>query len=186
MTWGLFAAWAVHDTEELLTMSRWGRSARRRLAARHPEVPEFVWRALDRPQTHVNVAIGLVGAVMAAAAADGARTGGRSGFYQAALLGFGGHAATHLAQAVAVRGYTPGLLTTPLVVVPYSLWAWLRLRRAGVAGAGGRLGWASAALLPVTLGAAHGIAAAVTRGRGRARGITAAAGRSAGPGRSGP
>ncbi len=38
-----------------------------------------------------------------------------------------------LAQAAAVRGYTPGPATTPLVVLPFTLWARAgRLRRAGL------------------------------------------------------
>jgi hypothetical protein len=71
-------------------------------------------------------------AVVAAASAAGHLTGGRSAFYQAALNGFGLHGLVHLAQAAAVRGYTPGSATSPLLVVPFTLWARGRLRRAGV------------------------------------------------------
>jgi hypothetical protein len=78
------------------------------------------------------VEVGVTFGLLAAGAADGHRMGGRSGFYQAALNGFGLHALTHMAQAVAVRGYTPGVVTSPLVVVPFTLWARGRLRRAGV------------------------------------------------------
>ncbi|MFE2147875.1 HXXEE domain-containing protein, partial [Streptomyces sp. NPDC059456] len=60
------------------------------------------------------------------------RTGGRSAFYQAALNGFGLHGLVHLGQAAATRGYTPGVVTSPLLVVPFTLWARGRLRRAGV------------------------------------------------------
>ncbi|WP_425569479.1 HXXEE domain-containing protein [Nonomuraea salmonea] len=38
----------------------------------------------------------------------------------------------HLAQAALFRGYTPGVVTAPLVVLPYAVWAWRRLRAAGV------------------------------------------------------
>jgi hypothetical protein len=38
----------------------------------------------------------------------------------------------HLAQAAAVRRCTPGSATTPLVVLPFTLWARGRLRRAGL------------------------------------------------------
>ncbi|WP_430741737.1 HXXEE domain-containing protein [Streptomyces sp. P13-3-3] len=37
-----------------------------------------------------------------------------------------------MAQAAAVRGYTPGSVTSPLVVLPFTLWARGRLRKAGV------------------------------------------------------
>ncbi len=72
-----------------------------------------------------------MGTVMAAAAAAGARSGGRSGFYQAVLAGFGWHAVGHLAQAAAVGGYAPGVVTAPVIVAPFSVWAWRRLRAAG-------------------------------------------------------
>ena len=51
---------------------------------------------------------------------------------QATLAGFGWHAVPHVASAVVTRGYTPGVLTAPTVVVPFALWARSRLRRAGV------------------------------------------------------
>ncbi|WP_143175043.1 HXXEE domain-containing protein [Cryptosporangium aurantiacum] len=58
-TWGLFAAWLVHDVEEAATMSRWGRSARPRLAARFPAVPERVWNVLDVTPAQVAAEAGM-------------------------------------------------------------------------------------------------------------------------------
>jgi hypothetical protein len=94
-----------------------------------------VWGA-GRP-----LVIAVIGGVMTAAA--GARTGGRSAFYQAALAGFGWHTVTHLAQAAAVRAYPPGLVTAPLIVAPFSVWAWRwrtdACRRApGIVASGGK------------------------------------------------
>ncbi|MEV0587868.1 HXXEE domain-containing protein [Nonomuraea sp. NPDC050310] len=124
LTWGLLGAWMVHDAEELATMAGW-------LERHHPELAErYPW--LNLSQERVNTAIGLMGVVVAAAAADGARTGGRSAFFQAAVAGFGLHGLTHLAQAAVARGYTPGVVTAPLVVLPYSAWAWRRLKRDGL------------------------------------------------------
>ncbi|MFY7064962.1 HXXEE domain-containing protein [Nocardiopsis changdeensis] len=163
-TWGLLAAWAVHDLEELVAIPGWSRRARPRLRRELPWVPERVWDRLDVSPAHNAAAIGLMGVVVAAAAADGARTGGRSGFYQTVLLGFGAHAVVHVAQSAATRGYTPGAVTAPLVVVPFSLWAWSRLRAAGVPAARGG-GPAAMAALPAALGAVHGLAALLTRGR---------------------
>jgi len=93
---------------------------------------------------------------MAAAAAAGSSSGGRGRVFQASLLGFGLHAGTHIAQSIALRRYTPGLVTTPLVVVPYSVWAWRRLKRSGVpiAPSDQRLNLALAAVVPL----AHAIA----------------------------
>ncbi|MER5332382.1 HXXEE domain-containing protein [Micromonospora sp. NPDC002717] len=157
-TWGLLAAWAIHDAEELATMGGWLDRARPRLRARFPQVPERVWDQLRVSPAQARIAIGAMGVVMAAAAARGARTGGRSGFYQSALVGFGLHAGGHVAQAVVTRGYTPGVVTAPLVVAPFSLWAWRRLRAAGVPQAGGGAAASAALLLPLVAGACHAVA----------------------------
>ncbi|MEV6506247.1 HXXEE domain-containing protein [Streptomyces sp. NPDC051642] len=133
VTFGLLAAWAVHDREEVAAMPGWARGQVPGLRQRYPRVPERVWRRLESLDgREFAAAVAVMGGVVAVAAADGHRTGGRSGFYQAALNGFGLHALTHMAQAAAVRGYTPGVVTSPLVVVPFTLWARGRLRRAGV------------------------------------------------------
>lgn len=103
------------------------------LRERFPQVPSAVWRRLASVDgREFVVAVLAMGLVVTAAAADGHRTGGRSAFYQGALDGFGLHSLVHLAQAGAVRGYTPGSVTSPLVVIPFTLWARRRLRQAGV------------------------------------------------------
>lgn len=114
-------------------MPGWARGRVPGLRERWPRVPERVWRRLEALDgREFATAVAVMGGVVAIAAADRHRTGGRSGFYQAALNGFGLHALTHTAQAVAVRGYTPGVVTSPLVVIPFTLWTRGRLRRAGV------------------------------------------------------
>ncbi|MFG2981999.1 HXXEE domain-containing protein [Streptomyces sp. NPDC048258] len=133
VTFGLLAAWAVHDLEEMATMERWTRTRVPALRERHPRVPDRVWRRLEAVDgREFATAVGVMGLVVAAASADGYRTGGRSAFYQASLNGFGLHGLVHLAQAAATRGYTPGVVTSPLLVVPFTLWARGRLRRGGV------------------------------------------------------
>src|SRR5690606_6625877 len=166
-TWGLFVAWAIHDAEELATMAHWSRRARPRLERTLPWVPPTVWDRMDLSQEHVNLSIGLVGCVVAAAAADGARTNGRSVFYQATLAALGLHAVSHVASAVATRGYTPGMVTAPLVAAPFALWARRERRRAGVPRAAVS---PAAALLFVPLAAGvHGTAAALLAARDRWR-----------------
>lgn len=159
VTWGLFAAWLVHDAEELVTMSRWMARARPRLERRFPSVPATLWRRMAPDQAHSALAIGFVGCLVAAAAYDGDRTGGRSPLFQAVLAGFGAHAVPHLGSAAVTGGYTPGLLTTPAVVVPYSLWASRELRRAQVQKAD--VPAAALAGIPLAIGAAHLAAGAV-------------------------
>ncbi|TFV63690.1 HXXEE domain-containing protein [Geodermatophilus sp. DF01-2] len=132
VTWGLFAAWALHDAEELCTMAGWADRARPRLEQNLPWVPAAVWDRMSVSQEHATAAIGVMACVIGTAAARGAHTNGRSPLYQATLAGFGLHAVPHLASAVVTRGYTPGVLTAPTVVAPFALWAWRRLRRAEV------------------------------------------------------
>jgi hypothetical protein len=98
-------AWAVHDLEELATMAPSSRRIAARLQARYPQLPDGVWQRLEVSPAHVAVAVGLMGTVMVTAAAAGARSGGRSGFYQAVLAGFGWHGVGHVVAAIAVGGY---------------------------------------------------------------------------------
>ncbi|MEU4762855.1 HXXEE domain-containing protein [Actinosynnema sp. NPDC023794] len=154
VTWGLLAAWVVHDLEELATMARWTRGRK--------HVPTTT-------TTEAAIAIGVVGVVIAAAAADGARTCGRSKFFQSALTGFGLHAVMHVASSALFRGYTPGVLTAPTVVAPFSWWALRRLRRAGI-----EVNPSPRGLLwfPVIVGGAHVIARLATRVRENTAGVT--------------
>jgi hypothetical protein len=124
VTWGLFGAWVLHDIEELATIPRFTRE----LGEEHPRMA----RLIVSPPRENTIAISTVGAVMAAAAWDGARTDGRGRFYQAMLAAFGWHAVTHVAQTAALRRYTPGVVTAVALVAPYSVWAWRRLGHAGV------------------------------------------------------
>ncbi|MFJ7197158.1 MULTISPECIES: HXXEE domain-containing protein [unclassified Streptomyces] len=167
VTWGLFAAWVAHDLEELATMAGWARAARPGLQERFPRVPEALWKRMELSQRDVGVAIGLMGGVMAAASADGARTGGRSPFFRSVLVGFGVHGAAHLAQSLAYRGYTPGVVTAPTVVIPYSVWAVRRLKAAGIRSGGAGATVAALALLPVTVAGVHALAHRINRPRGR-------------------
>ncbi|MFJ8086505.1 HXXEE domain-containing protein [Streptomyces sp. NPDC096205] len=161
--WGLFAAWAANDIEELLTMAPWSRAAVSRLRERFPRVPAGVWQRLEADQRQVNAAVGLMGLLIGAAAVDGARTRGRSAFFRTVLTGFGVHGVVHMAQSVAWRGYTPGVATSPTVVIPYSAWALARLRRAGLPPASPAVGLG---LLPLAAGTAQAVARRLTRRRG--------------------
>ncbi|MGW5423564.1 HXXEE domain-containing protein [Streptomyces sp. NPDC003943] len=133
VTYGLFAAWALHDAEEVAFGPRWMRENLPRLRKRFPAVPEPVWRALGSvDDREFRAAVAVMAGIVGSAAVAGGRSGGRSAFYQGALNGFGLHGLVHLAQAAAVRGVTPGSVTSPLVVIPFTLWARGRLRKAGV------------------------------------------------------
>ncbi|MEV0898580.1 HXXEE domain-containing protein [Actinoplanes sp. NPDC049802] len=129
---GLFAVWAVHDLEEVLTATWWSeRTVPRLLAEGWP--PGLV-ESIGSTTPRFALAAALVGVAVLAAAVQGARTDGESRFFRAALLVFGWHGAVHAAQAIALRDYVPGLVTAVVLVIPYSIWAWRRLRPAPVPG----------------------------------------------------
>lgn len=113
-------------------MPSWSQEAPAQVREVFPQAPDAVVNQLPMSRAEATTAIALTGLVIAAASASGARSGGASKLFQASLVGFGLHAGTHLAQSAVLRRYTPGLVTTPLVVIPYSVWAWRRLKRNGV------------------------------------------------------
>jgi hypothetical protein len=131
--YGLLLAWAVHDLEEVLTFEPWKRTALPRLRARFPHVPGLVWQRLESTSGQdFALAAAIVGVLMAAASAAGQASGGRSRYFQLMLAGFGLHTIGHVASAVGARGYTPGVVTAPLVAAPFAVWARRQLKAAGI------------------------------------------------------
>lgn len=127
--WGLFAAWAVHDLEEVLTATWWSRTTVPRLRA--ADWPGWLVDSLTTSTADFAVAVLVVGAAVLLVSWHGARAGGRSPVFQATVLVFGWHGLVHLGQAVVLRGYVPGLVAAILVVIPYAVWAWRFTRRIG-------------------------------------------------------
>jgi hypothetical protein len=163
-TWGLLGAWSLHDLEEAITMPGWTQRAADELDRQGLAV---YGRVVRRSRAEVWTAIGLVGIPFALAAADGARTGGRSALYQGALLGYGLHALPHIGASIARRGYTPGVATAPLLVAGFSVLAAGELLRRRVPF------HAAAGAVTIVLGAwvplSHGIARRAVRARQRRR-----------------
>ncbi|WP_460083407.1 HXXEE domain-containing protein, partial [Streptomyces variabilis] len=111
----------MHDLVELATVPGSLRRNTNGLRKRFPQVPEEVWRRVETMSAaEFASAVGVMGAVVGTAAAAGRLTGRRSWFCRSALTGFGPHGVMHLAQAAAARGHTPGSVTSPLVVLPFS------------------------------------------------------------------
>ncbi|BDD81804.1 hypothetical protein TPB0596_15670 [Tsukamurella pulmonis] len=150
-TAGLFAAWAIHDAEEWFTIGPWARA-----------------HGLPVSDGWARRAIGVMGAMVGAAALDGVRTGGRSAWYQSALLAYGLHGFSHLAIAARFQGYAPGVATTPVAVLPFWLWASARLTRAGVRRPATELLPGTVAMLAGGVAASYGAAALMGGGAGRA------------------
>ena len=122
LCWGLFAAWAVHDTEEVLTATWWSRNSMPRLRAEG--WPGWLVDSLATSTLNFAVAVVVVGAAVLLVSWRGAHAGADSPIFRATVLVFGWHGLVHVGQAVVLRGYVPGLVTAVLVVIPYGIWAW--------------------------------------------------------------
>jgi hypothetical protein len=126
-------AFALHDLEEVLAAGRWGRTAPERLRARFPRVPARVAASLAVTTPQVATAVGVVATGVAVTTALAWRGIDEDlGPLPAVLTAYTAHGGTHVLQSVVLREYTPGVLTVPLVIAPYSVWAWRTLRRAGL------------------------------------------------------
>lgn len=162
VTLGLLAAFVVHDLEEWFTIGPWSRDHARRDGGPTRWLGPR-WLRSGVSDDHVHVGVALMGVLVACTAILGATTGGRSRLFQAVLAAFGLHGFGHLALSARFRRYTPGVATSPTVVIPYSAWAWRALASGGVRRSPARTIIAAAILLPVALTATHAMAAALTR-----------------------
>ena len=135
MYWLLPAAFLVHDTEELFTVPSWVVAHRSQLAdfARRAGLSED---AVDRLPASLSAFAGAVAILLVlflGVTWGATRTRGRGPlqFVFALLLGgFFVHGFTHLGQALFFGGYTPGSVTAAVVVIPASLYLYVRLFRA--------------------------------------------------------
>jgi hypothetical protein len=164
-------AFAAHDLEEVLAAARWSENAAARLTRRHPRLGRALAVVLPISTEEMAIAVGVVAAGVGCVTAASLRhLEGDLRLFQAALAAFSAHSLGHLGASVVFRGYTPGIATVPTVIVPYSLWARRRLRRAGTFTT--RTEWFRAA----RAGAGLAVAAALL-GHVLARATTASAGR---------
>lgn len=103
----LFTAWLLHDLEEAFTFASTSRILAERMGTRQLVVT-------NRESV---VAIGIVAIVVGAACARGTRRD-ESRLYRAVLAGLEAHVASHVAASIALRRYTAGVVTAPLVMLP--------------------------------------------------------------------
>ena len=133
-------AFLVHDAEEIATIAPWVRAHRAQLPALAQPLA-----GIDTRQFALAVAVLLAG--YAAAAWHGARAVRRGRPPVPFLVATGAlvaNAVTHLLQALYFGGYTPGVVTSLAVILPYGYAAGRALRHHGVASAAS-LRWAVAA-----------------------------------------
>src|SRR3954469_14205854 len=138
LLWLLPLALVIHDCEELATIPAW-------LAAHGASVSGLLPRTLglseasliltmDRPQLMLAMGAILLLLTGVTAAASFSRSMAALYIYGLVLGGFFLHGFGHLAQGILLRGYTPGLVTAALVVIPFSLFVYRALWRSRALG----------------------------------------------------
>jgi Protein of unknown function with HXXEE motif len=122
----------VHDGEELLTMSNWIISHQidlDRFADLNETTAQIV-RSLPTTTTQIAVAMGFIFFLFIVVTTGVFLSGGR-GFWIYIYGGLLGawflHVFTHLAQSILFGGYTPGVISAVLVIIPGSLYIYKRL-----------------------------------------------------------
>ena len=137
----LVTAWAIHDIEEAIAFP-----ATCEAIATRTEIDAL---RIDTRQSWL--AVGLMGGLVAAVGVHGRRTQGRSRWYRAMVAGLEAHVGVHLAQSLALRGYTAGVVTAPLVMLPGARIARRELAREGIRLGVGDAVRGAALLLPAAL-----------------------------------
>ena len=122
------AIYLIHDLEELATVRAW-------VAANWQKLPDPLvqWLGANADLTHLYaVGIATVFVAMAAVSVAAARASASRAvitlFALAVMMRFG-NGLLHIAQAVFTRGYVPGLVSAIALLLPYSVWLVMRLRR---------------------------------------------------------
>lgn len=136
LLWLFPIVFMFHDFEEIVTVENWVKANREKVLARAPAaVQNFLSDSLKMNTLHFSkdvlwvytaVVVSTVLAVFFS-------------FYYLFLMFlflFFIHGFTHLGQAALLWSYTPGVITTPLLVLPYSLYAYYRLLGEGAISSG--------------------------------------------------
>jgi hypothetical protein len=118
----------IHDTEEILTIAPW-------LRDHGAELPSVLRRFSGITTGEFALAVLVLFLGFLAVAAHGARRA-RQGRVSVPFLlvagAFAGNGITHLGQAALLGGYTPGLVTALLMVLPYGVLLGEQMRRTGL------------------------------------------------------
>lgn len=154
--WAAPSIFLLHDAEEIATVAPWLRDHRAVLpTAMHP------FADVTTEQFELGVGLILLAVLVTTLhAVRCARAGARSIPFLLVVGALVANGVTHLGQAAAFRGYTPGLVTAVLLVIPYGIGLGEQLRTVGMVSRRAWLGLiAFAALLQVPI--VIGILAAV-------------------------
>lgn len=130
--WLLPVVFIIHDGEELLTMPGWivrHQPELDQLAQMNETAAEIV-RSLPRTTSQVAVAIGFI-LLLFVVVTVGASISRKRGFWLYAYASLLGvlflHVFTHIAQAILIGGYAPGVIGAVVAIIPGALYLYKRL-----------------------------------------------------------
>jgi drug/metabolite transporter (DMT)-like permease len=141
LLWLLPLGFVLHDGEELATMPEWTAANRDTLSGLFRRLLGMSNRGHLQQLDQGGIALAMSAilflfvAVTAAAHSSGRRIALQA--YALVLGGFFLHGFGHAAQSIAFGGYTPGVVTAMIVVIPVSLLLYAWLLRSRMLGAGG-------------------------------------------------
>jgi hypothetical protein len=130
--WLLPVIFIIHDGEELLTMPGWVVRHQRELdqLARMNETAAAMVRSLPTTTSQVAIAIGCI-LLLFVVVTVGASISCKRGFWLYAYASLLGvlflHVFTHIAQAILIGGYAPGVIGAVVAIIPGALYLYKRL-----------------------------------------------------------
>lgn len=130
--WLLPFIFFIHDGEELLTMPGWIAAHQHEIdqLARINETSAEIVRSLPKTTAHAAIAIGTILLLFVAVTA-GVFYSIKQGFRLYAYAGLLGvlflHVFTHVIQTIIIGGYTPGVVSSVVIIIPGSLYLYKRL-----------------------------------------------------------
>ncbi len=110
----------IHEVEEIVTQHKWMEANKDKLTNRLPRLESIIYRLLQLNTKGFAIAAFEELIVLLLVTAYVLVGGpGAAEIWSATFMAFSIHLLIHVAQAVAVRGYIPGLVTT-LLTLPYA------------------------------------------------------------------
>lgn len=131
LIWLLLVVFVLHDLEELITVENWlVKNKGRVMQAAPPRLRKMIGPSLAMSTAQFAVAVACMFAILSSAVLLTVTTLEQRTFlpfFLVCLHVLFLHVFTHVGQSLALRMYTPGVLTAVAVVLPYSLYTYFRL-----------------------------------------------------------
>jgi len=126
LVWLFPIIFAIHDFEEIVVVEKWIAKNKQDLANKLPKRALNYFEKNFAMEIHQFSIVVYAEFVIISAATLFVYLYGFVGFYKWFYLGLFAvlffHAFTHIGQAILLKRYTPGVLTSILLLIPYGLW----------------------------------------------------------------